>query len=481
MNEYKTFAQRIGLIGVTNLILSLSNVILLPILTKSLSIEEYGVWAQFMVTIGIIPLTILLGLPFTLNRFLPSLKKKEDIQEAFYSIFFVVTFISMIVSFVIYLFSDTIASLLFDDNVNIINILCLTLFIECLNNLFFNYLRATQQIKKYSILLLIQTLLNIIFVSLFVFTGQGILGAMMGFIIKGIIVFLVLFFIIFYEIGFKIPKFLSLREYLEFGLPTIPSNLSSWIVDSSDRYVIGILMGAAFVGIYSPGYTLGNIINMFFAPFSFILPPVLSIHYDNNDFDQVGTILSYAIKYFTSIAIPSVLGLSLLSKPLLSILTTPEIASQGYLITPFTALSSFLFGLYGIISHICILEKKTKIIGKIWITSALLNLILNFVFIPYIGILGAAITTLIAYLFSFIISYQYCSKLFTFDIKIEFIMKSILSSLLMSLIIIEMKPDGLYDILLTIGLCTISYGVIMILLKGFEKEELDFFKSIIKV
>ena len=46
MSEYKLFTQRIGLIGITNLLVSLSGIILLPILTKNIPIEEYGVWVQ---------------------------------------------------------------------------------------------------------------------------------------------------------------------------------------------------------------------------------------------------------------------------------------------------------------------------------------------------------------------------------------------------------------------------------------------------
>lgn len=481
MNQYKIFAQRIGLIGITNLILSLSNIILIPILTKNLSIEEYGIWAQLLVTVGIIPITILLGLPFTMNRFLAPLEKKEDIQEIFYSILFIVTIAGTIVSFLIYIFSNLIASKLFDSNVIIVKIMCFIVFIECLNSLFFNYLRSTQQIKKYSILLSMQTLLNIIFVSFFVITGRGILGAIVGFMLKGAMMFLILSFITISEIGFKVPKFLNIRKYLEFGLPTIPSDLSSWIVDSSDRYVIAAFLGISFVGLYSPGYTLGNIINMFFAPISLILLPALSRYYDNNNFDEIRTILSYAMKYFILIAIPSAFGLSLLSKPLLMILTTPEIALNGYLITPFTALSSILFGLYGITSQVCVLAKKTKIIGKIWIISAILNLALNIIFIPRIGILGAAIATLVSFTFSFIVTWQYCSKLFIFDMKVEFVMKSIISSLLMSLIIVKMKPEGSYSILMTIGICAIFYVIIMILLKAFEKRELDFLISTFKM
>ena len=49
MNDHKLFTQRIGLIGLTNLLISLSGIILLPILTKTLPIEEYGVWVQISV------------------------------------------------------------------------------------------------------------------------------------------------------------------------------------------------------------------------------------------------------------------------------------------------------------------------------------------------------------------------------------------------------------------------------------------------
>jgi len=41
MTEYKLFAQRVGLVGITNLIVNLRGLILVPILTKILPIEEY--------------------------------------------------------------------------------------------------------------------------------------------------------------------------------------------------------------------------------------------------------------------------------------------------------------------------------------------------------------------------------------------------------------------------------------------------------
>ena len=87
------------------------------------------------------------------------------------------------------------------------------------------------------------------------------------------------------------------------------------------------------------------------------------------------------------------------------ILTTPEIALNGYLVTPFVALSALLFGVYGIIMNLIILEKKTKIIGIIWTIAALISL-LNIVLVPIFGILAAAAVTLLSYLTAFFISIE---------------------------------------------------------------------------
>jgi O-antigen/teichoic acid export membrane protein len=480
MNEHKLFTQRIGLIGITNLLLSLSGIILLPILTKNIPIEEYGIWVQISVTIGLIPAVVMLGLPYTMVRFLAAAKKREEIQEGFYSIALIVLFTSAIASFLLFLFSKPIAASLLDNDLTIARILSLIVFIECLNGLLLAFFRTFQQIKRYSVFSIIKTYINVALVAYFVLSGYGIFGAVIGLLISSFFVFLIMASLIISEIGIIIPKFTHIKEDLAFGLPTVPGNLSTWVVNSSDRYVIGIFLGTAFVGYYSPGCTLGNIINMFMAPLIFMLPVVLSKYYDENNMKEVKTVLKYSLKYFLLLAIPSTLGLSLLSKPILTILSTPEIASQGYLITPFIALSALLFGAGAVIVQIIVLEKKTKITGAIWIIVAILNLGLNLIFIPYIGILGAAITTLLAFALALILIAFYSFKYLKFDIDFRFISKSIFASIVMSLVIIRCNPIGILNVLIVIGVCAAVYATILLFLKGVEKEEIRFFRDLLR-
>ncbi|AEG18376.1 polysaccharide biosynthesis protein [Methanobacterium paludis] len=479
MNEYKVFVQRIGLVGFTNILIALSSIILLPILTKNFTTSDYGIWVQINTTISLIPNLAMLGLPMSMVRYLSAKKEKKEIQEGFYSIASLVFASTIVISALLLLFSKNIAVALFNGNVNIAILLAVIVFLACLNALLLNFFRTFQQMKRYSVFLLIQTYLGVFIVSYFAIKGFSIYTAALGLLIANLIIFVIMISFIISDIGLKIPKFKNMMEYLSFGLPTIPSNLSYWIVDSSDRYAIGIILGTSFVGYYSPGYTLGNIIIMMLAPFSLLLPSLLPNYYDNEEIEKVKTFLKYSLKYFLLIAIPSAFGLSILSKPILTILTTPEIALNGYLITPFVALSALLFGIYGIISNIIVLKKKTKILGNVWIFAAVLNVVLNILLIPYIGIIGAAAATLVSYFIAFIITTVYSFKYFKFDFDLVFIMKSIIASVLMSLCIFLINPSGILNVLITVIIGAVVYMGLLLVLKGIKKEEFEFFKEML--
>lgn len=479
MTEHKLFAQRIGLIGLTSVLSMIIRILLVPILTKNMPVSEYGVWVQVNATIGLIPPIVGLGLPFAIVRFLAATKDKKEFQEGFYSISAVVVILSGAVSLLFFIFAVPISKILFNGNLAVTMILPVILFTQSLIDLPMNVFRVLQKIKFHSIFLLFDMVLTVSFASYFVFLGYEIYGAVLGLLISKVLVLTSMMAIVISKIGFGFPKFTNIKKYISFSIPLLPSNFSNWIINSSDRYIITIFLGTAFVGYYAPGYTVGSFILMFATPLSFLLPPVLSKYYDEKNIDQVKKILKYSMKYYLLITIPSVFGLSILSKSILVILTTSEIASVGYLITPFTAVSYLLYGLQGIIGNILIINNKTKIAGLAMSVSAIVNLSLNLLLIPVIGINGAALTTLIAFLINFIITICYCVKYIRFDFNLSFIIKSTLASVIMSSLIFYLSPVNLNDLLFTIGVSAALYFGIIYLLKGINKEEIRFFRGIL--
>lgn len=480
MEEHKLFVQRIGLVGMTNIIIGLSGLILMPVLTKNLTIQGWSVWSVFNITFAFIPLLANLGLPYTMVRFLAVKNKKDEIQEGFYSITFLLLFMGLISLLMIFLFSKQIALALFNGNTYVSMLLSAGVLISVLNTSFLSFFRTFQQMKLFSILSLVQTYLAVAVVTYLVLSGYGVTGAVFGYVIAQFVALLLAVVFVVHEIGFKFPEFKNMREYLSFGIPTIPVALSSWLVDLSDRFLILFLLGTVFVGYYSPAYTLGNVILMFGAPFAFLLPALLSFYYDQEKIGEVRKHLNYSFKYFMLISVPAVFGLSILSKPLLTLLTTPEITQNSYFITPFIAIGSFLFGIQGIISQILVLEKKTKILGSRWIAAAVLNICLNILLIPYYGIIVAAISTLVTYMFTFAVSWYYSLKYIKINLELDFIFKILFASILMSFVIIFINPTTIIGILGTVLMCSAVYLMIIFFLNGISKEEIEFFKKLVK-
>lgn len=481
LNEYKLFTQRIGLVGISNIIVALSSIILLPLLTKNLTTQDYGLWVQLLVTIELLPNIILLGLPYTMVRFLAAEKNRLNIQETFYSITFLITLLSIVISVILFLSSKTIAQLLFDGNIEIATILPILVFVSCLTLILLNFFRTFQMMKIYSLFSIIQAYMSLVLIYILVSWNYGLEGAIIGLLITKVFIVILMVVIILLRIGFKIPRFKNMREYLSFGLPTVPGNLSYWVVTSSDRYVIGFLMGIIFVAYYSPSYVLGNILMMLISPFALLLPAALSKSYDNNNIAEVKIILRYSLKYFLVLGIPSAFGLSILSKNILLILTTSDIALNGYFVTPFVALGILFYGIYAIISHILVLVKKTKITGTIWIACAILNLGLNIILIPYLGIIGAALTTLIAYVVAASLTTYYSFHYMTFEFEIGFIVKTVISSIIMSIVIALINPQGILMIIFSILIGSVIYLAILIGLKGISRNELRMFKSFLNI
>jgi O-antigen/teichoic acid export membrane protein len=352
-------------------------------------------------------------------------------------------------------------------------------FVECLISIPFAYFRSVQQIKKYSTFNFIKVFFSLLLVIYFVLSGYGIFGAVIGYMIADTLMFLIMGSFVVSDLGLSFPRFKNIREYLAFGMPTIPGSLSSWIVNSSNRYVIGLLMGTTFVGYFSPGYTLGNMIGLFIAPLSLMLPATLSKHYDEHEVEEVKTIMGFSLKYFLALGIPSVFGLSILSRPILNVLSTPEIASQGSLVTPFVALSSLFFGVYVVVVQTMVLEKKTTLTGSIWVVAAILNLILNFMLVPIMGILGAAVTNLIVFSIAFFITAYFADKSLKIHYSIDFAIRSSLASLIMSVLLLHLNPVGSREIILAIIAGALAYFAALFLLKGITVAEIDFFRKLV--
>lgn len=478
MDEYVNFIKRIGVIGIANILISLSGLIFIPIITKSFSTADYGVWAQVNTFVSLVPNIVNLGLPYTMVRFLAAEKDKNIIKQSFYSMMLLVLASTVIMIVVLLIFSNQIATALFDGSMQIMYIVVVMSFFACLDLMLLSYFRTFQQISYYSLFLVLQTYIGVVVSIILTWMHQPIDVVVLGRLTGFVMVFIAMAFLIVKELGFT-TKLKSLKEELKFAIPTVPNNVSSWVVDSSDRIVIGVFLGSAAVGIYSPGYALGNLILMFLTPFAVLLPAVLPEYYEKGDMDKVDTFLTYSLKYYLLITVPAIVGLSLLSKPLLYILTTTIIADSGFLVTPIVALGAMFMGIYGIVNNIIILEKKTTLLSHIWITVAILNIGLNIFSVPYLGIYGAGLATLFCYFFAFAVTLIYSKRYARLPFDYKSIVKIVIASVIMGIFVFVANPYGILNMVIVIAVAVVIYFVVLFLLKGIDKNEVNLIKSMI--
>ena len=478
--SYRKTARDTIIVGIANVIGLLVGLLQLPLLTKTMGAHDYGLWSQFLVTVSLIMPFTSLGLGGAMIRFLAAERNRAEIQEGFYSVLFVILGINLVVVIALFGFADIIADSFFDGATSIVRVTGIVVLISAANSICLALIRTFLQTVKFNIVTIAERCIQLGVIAYLALNGYDIFSVIVSVMVVKLAVFVFLLFHIRSMVGIKRPRFSRLKQYLGYSIPLLPRGLAFWLVNLSDRYVIGFFLGSVSVGIYSAAYGLGSLPYSLEAILLFVMMATLSKLYDENRMAEVKNHLSYSLKYLMAIVIPFLFGCTIIGEPVLSLFSTPEIASSGRWVFPVIALAVTLLGVHNIMSYILMLTRRTKVLAVTWVIAAAINIGLNILLVPQFGVIAAAITTLIAYALGMGVVSYYSFKEFSFYIDWKFIGKSILASMVMSLVIWFMPADtGAYTIL-TVIVGIVVYWMVLLLLRGFSRTEFAFFKSILK-
>lgn len=476
---YKKFIKHVAGVGIANLIIAIQGILLIPIITKYLGAHDYGIWIQLMLIVALLVPLSMLGLNAAVVRFLAGEKDKQKIVEAFFSSTFIVALLSLILAIVIFLLSDHVSFYLFKDSSlsNLIKITGAILVIQSLNLMGLSLFRTFRRIKAYSILTVFQSIGELLLLAYIVFSGYDLLIMLLGVLIIRTAFTLIIFSIIVSNIGFTLPHFYNTRTYLSYCLPLMVVFSFAFIISSSDRFIIGFLLGPASVGVYSVSYSISSIISLMWFPIAFVMFPTITKLWEEKDIEGVKSYFKLVFKFFSILAIPIIFGLSILSKQIILLLSTPEFVPSYNLIPIIGAGYFFYICIVYLGEYILSLLKKTKVTGLLYTFFGFFNLGFTFLFVSQIGILGAAIATFLTYFF-LAISLLYISFKYVFiDLDLFSIMKSIVAAIIMSVFIWMYNPISVMAVFLSILFGAIVYFVLLLLLNTFNKDEILFLKD----
>lgn len=190
-----------------------------------------------------------------------------------------------------------------------------------------------------------------------------------------------------------------LKQLLVIAIPLLPNFLIYWVFNSSDKIMITNLIGVAASGVYSVGSKLGHASQLIYTAFAggwqyFAFSTM-------NEDDQVKT-NSLIFEYLGVISFVVTSFICAWSYYIYKLLFTEEYIS-GYIIAPYLFLAPLLQMLFQVACNQFLIIKKTWPNMLILSSGAILNIALNLILIPRMGIEGAAIATLVGYIVSDII------------------------------------------------------------------------------
>ena len=180
---------------------------------------------------------------------------------------------------------------------------------------------------------------------------------------------------------------------LLFNLPLIPHYLSQIVLSSADRIMISNMIGDSQAGIYSLAYSLSSIMILFNTALMQTLSPWI---YQNIKAKRIEKISNVA--YISLIIIAFVNLMLILIAPEAVAVFSPNTYHEAIYAIPPVALSVYFIYSYDLFAKFAFYFEKTKLIMLTSIIGAILNVVLNYIFIKKFGYIAAGYTTLVCYI-----------------------------------------------------------------------------------
>ncbi|HGR8148606.1 TPA: oligosaccharide flippase family protein, partial [Streptococcus pneumoniae] len=188
-------------------------------------------------------------------------------------------------------------------------------------------------------------------------------------------------------------------EMIYYTLPLILNTLSWWVNNTSDRYIITVIIGIQASAIISVAYKIPQI----FSTISAIFIQSWQISAIKIQEEKEGnTFISKMLLYYNALLLIIASGIILFVKPISNILFGASFYSAWTLV-PFLIISSLFNAISGYIGAIMGAKMDTKNIAKSALVGMIANVFLNIVLTFLMGLQGITISTMIA---SFLIFYM---------------------------------------------------------------------------
>lgn len=392
MNKYKYLFKNIGLLTLSNFATKLLSFFLVPLYTSVLTTGQYGTYDLFNTTIGVLIPILTLNILDAVLRFGMDKAYDKDaivtlgtkwlgISTLFITLILIanhfITVIPILEKYKFYFF--------------------LMFFTQAFSGIITSYARGTDHVASLSVSSVIASAVTILANIIFLIPlKMGLPGYFLANIIGPLVQCVYLCARLKVWRNLKLAKDFSSneKEMFKYSTPLIANSISWWVNNVSDRYIVTWFCGVAANGIYSVSTKIPSILNIFQTIFSQAWTLSVVKDFDSQDTD------GFFSKTYSTYNCVMVVACSI-------IIATDRImakflyANEFYVAwkyVPFLTIAIVFGALSGYVGGFFTAVKDSKKFATSTILGAVLNVILNFISVPIIGTLGAAISTAASYI-----------------------------------------------------------------------------------
>lgn len=170
--------------------------------------------------------------------------------------------------------------------------------------------------------------------------------------------------------------------------------LAQTIFNSVDSTMLGLMHGDHEVGIYSTAHKIMNLINQVVASLVWVVMPRMSYYFSENNYDEINKLLRKILNFYLTIGLPCAIGTIMMSEDMIVLIAGREYVGAAPVLR--VMMVGFIFSLYGgnfLGNSILLPSKQEKYYMIACCVMAVFNVIANYILIPRLSAVGAAITT----------------------------------------------------------------------------------------
>ena len=261
----------------------------------------------------------------------------------------------------------------------------------------------------------------------------------------------------------RLTLFPNIKKHIKPILLFFATNLTVIIYVNSDITILGLISGNHAVGIYSVSAKVYSLVKNILASAIIVSIPRMSQLWENKKMKEFHMLGEEIYDTFLTWVIPVIVGIILLSKEIIILIAGIEyIEAQISLIILSIALF-FCLGAGFWSQGVMIPQGKEKVVFRVTAISAIVNIILNFMLIPFFQERAAALTTVVAEAIVFFYCRKVCMRSIGYFEKGTIVFKIFVGCIpivIISMLIGQFISIGWIKIVLIIGMSILIYVII---------------------